>query len=474
MLLEAGDAPDDLAVRQPGQWTSLLGGRWDWAYATQPDDALGGRRIAWPRGKGIGGSSLIHAMAHLRGHRLDFDGWSALGNPGWDYASVLPFFIRSERNERGPSPFHGADGPLHVGDTRDPSDAHVAFLSAAAELGHASRADWDFNGAQQEGGAGFYQKTIRNGLRHSVADAYLGPAGARANLTVRPGAQATRLLFDRRRVVGVEFASGGRLQRVRAEREVVVCAGVIESPKLLMLSGIGHADALRRLGLPVVADVPGVGRNLQDHPRITVAYRALRDIRGSSASAGLFLRSSGRPASASPDIELFFGRGLSAPSQTLAVAFAFTQPQSRGSIELASADPLAPPLIRAGYFDSPADMAAMVEGIAIARALAHAKALAPWRGSALDPGHEASSPTDLAAFVRRSSETFFHPAGTCRMGGDGSAVVDHELRVRGVDGLRVADASIMPVVVNAPLNAACVMIGERAAASIAAGRDWSP
>jgi choline dehydrogenase len=466
LLLEAGGPATDPAVGQPGRWTSLIGGPLDWRYTTQPGRDVAGRQIAWPRGKGLGGSSLINAMAYMRGHRLDYDHWNYLGNSGWDFASVLPFFLRSEDNERGASAFHGAGGPLHVADTRDPSPAHEAFLEAAVELGYQGRPDWDFNGPQQENVAGFYQKSIRNGARHNVADAFLVPAASRRNLVVQPWARATRILFEGRRAVGVEYLVDGRLVRARASREIVVSGGVVESPKLLMLSGVGPADHLRTTGIPVVVDLPGVGRNLQDHPRVSVVHRALRPIPASSVSAGLFVRSRAGLAASSPDLHFYFGRGIDTPSPVLTVTLALGRPYSLGELTLTSADPAAAPHLQPHYLASPADAAALVAGVRLARELIHARAFAAWRGEAVDPATDARSDAELSAYVQRTCETMFHPSGTCRMGLDTQAVVDPQLRVHGVEGLRVADASIMPTVVNAAIHAACVMIGERAAAFI--------
>jgi choline dehydrogenase len=468
LLLEAGGTAVDPAVRHPGKWTSLIGGAYDWNYTTQPGAHIASRRIAWPRGKGVGGSSLINAMAYTRGHRLDFDHWNYLGNAGWDFASVLPSFIRSEDNERGASPFHGAGGPLHVADMRNPSAAHVAFLEAAIELGYQGRADWDFNGGQQENGAGFYQKSILRGERHSAADAFLTSESVRRNLTVVPHAHATRLLFDGRRATGVEYVAGGRLIRARATREIVVSAGVIETPKLLMLSGIGPADHLRRLGIAVLADLPGVGRNLQDHPRVSVAHQARAPIAASAVSCGLFVRSRADLSAASPDLHFYCGRGIDAPAQALVVTVALGRPHSTGHLTLASTDPLAAPVIDPRYLESPADVAALVEGVRLARALIRTRAFDHWRGPALDPVTDADSAAALVEYVRRSCDTMFHPAGTCRMGLDTGAVVDPRLRVHGIEGLRVADASIMPTVVNAAINAVCIMIGERVAEFIRA------
>jgi len=461
LLLEAGGPASEPALTEAGRWTSLVGGPLDWQYQTEPEPALLGRRVPWPRGKTYGGSNAISAMSYVRGHRRVFDRWAEAAGPSWSYQAVLPLFIRSERNTRGRSPVHGADGPWVVADTTDPHAGHLAFLEAARELGFDAAPDWDFDGPRQENGAGFYQKHIVEGRRHSVADAFLRPALARPNLTASPRSQATRLLFDATRVTGVEFARDGRLARARARRAVIVAAGAIESPKLLMLSGIGPADALAARGIPVVVDRPAVGANLQDHPRVSLRWEGRQVLPGSSVSAGLLTFSRTPASDAPPDIQFYVGRGLREEDRAITLTVAFTRPASRGAVSLGSADPLAPPVIRANYFTEPGDLDALVEGMRLAQALAAARAYEPLRGAPLAPGPGASSDDDRRALVRETAATMFHPVGTCRMGQDDGAVVDPELRVRGVDGLRVADASVMPTVVNCQTNAACVMIGER-------------
>jgi len=463
LVLEAGGPDTDPAIREPGRWTSLIGGPLDWRYETEPEPALNGRRIPWPRGKTYGGSSAISAMAYVRGHRLDFDGWAEAAGPAWGYRALLPYFLRSERNSRGASEFHGADGPWVVADTTDPHAGHLAFLEAARALGFQAAPDWDFDGPQQENGAGFYQKHISDGRRHSAADAFLRPALARPNVVASPRSQATRLLVEGARVAGVEFVRDGRIERARARREVVVAAGAIESPKLLLLSGVGPADHLRAHGIPVVADLPGVGANLQDHPRVSLQWEGRRVLPGSSVSAGLLTFSRSPAPSAPPDIQFYVGRGLDEEDPFITLTVAFTRPASRGSVSLRSADPLAPPIIRANYFTEPRDLDAMVEGLRLAQALAATRPYAALRGRPVAPGSEAGSPAAFRAFARETTATMFHPAGTCRMGEDQDAVVDPQLRVRGLQSLRVADASVMPRGVNCQSNAACVMIGERAA-----------
>lgn len=463
LVLEAGGPDTDPAIQDPGRWTSLLGGPLDWQYETEPEPALNGRRIPWPRGKTYGGSSAISALAYVRGHRLDFDAWAEAAGPTWSYRALLPCFLRSERNSRGASAFHGADGPWVVADTTDPHAGHLAFLEAARELGFQAAPDWDFDGAQQENGAGFYQKNISGGRRHSAADAFLRPALARPNVVVSPRSQATRLVIEGAHVTGVEFVRDGRIERARTRREVVVAAGAIESPKLLLLSGIGPAGQLRAHGLPVVADLPGVGASLQDHPRVSLRWAGRRVLPGSSVSAGLLTFSRSPAPATSPDIQFYVGRGLDEEDPFITLTVAFTRPASRGSVSLRSPDPLAPPIIRANYFTEPRDLDAVVEGLRLAQALAATRPYETLRGAPVEPGPEAASPDALRAFAHQTTATMFHPAGTCRMGQDEGAVVDPGLRVRGVQGLRVADASVMPRVVNCQTTAACVMIGERAA-----------
>ncbi len=467
LLLEAGGPDTNPLIPIIGQWTALSGSEVDWNYATQPEPGLGGRTIGWPRGKTYGGSSAIGAAAYVRGHHLDFDGWAREVGPSWSYREVLPYFVKSEDNTRGVSPFHGVGGPVAVADTTDPHAGHEAFLAGARDLGFVADPKWDFNGAQQEKGAGFYQKNLKDGRRHSAADGYLKPILGRPNLTVRPWCHVRRLLFTGTRVTGVEYLRGNTTndvivaERVRVAREVVVSAGAIETPKILMLSGLGPADHLRSRGVPVVLDLPGVGGNLHDHPRISLRWNGLTMLPRSSVSAGLLTHSGINKGA--PDLQFYVGRGLSAPDQAIAFSVVVSRPHSRGSIRLRSADPLAAPMIHAGYFSDARDMDAAVEGVRLARAIAHTKAYERLRGTAVDPLETEVSAEQVRAFIRRTASTIYHPGGTCRMGTGREAVVDAQLRVHGIDGLRVADASVMPTVVNSQTHAASVMIGERAA-----------
>jgi len=466
LLVEAGGPADDPAIRTPGQWTTLIGSAYDWQYATAPEPGLNDRIVPWPRGKVVGGSSAINAMAYVRGHRLVFDRWADAVDPSWSYAEVLPIFRALEDNSRGATAYLGAGGPQAVSDTTDPHAGHTAFLTAAGERGFAASADWDFNGAQQEDGAGFYQKNIRAGQRHSAADAFLTPVLDRPNLTVWSGALVRRVIVEGGRAAGIECTRDGQTQVVRASAGVVLSAGAIDSPKLLMLSGIGPADALGALGIPVVVDAPGVGANLHDHPRLSLRWEGLTSLPPSSVSAGLFTRSAGTPGSAPPDIQFYVGRGIDQPDSFITLTLGLSAPHSRGLLTLRSADPADAPVIHANYFQDPRDLEAMLSGVRLAQQIGTAPAYSRLRGAPIEPAADATSDDALRAFIRRSAATIFHPVGTCRMGRDEASVVDPQLRVRGVDGLWVADASVMPEVVNSQTHAACLLIGEKAATSM--------
>jgi choline dehydrogenase len=470
LLIEAGGpSANEPAITTPSRWVSLLGSAYDWNYQTAPEAGLAGRELRWPRGKAVGGSSAINAMAYVRGHQASFDAWAEAAGPTWSYRALLPLFRRIEDNSRGASEYLGAGGPLAVADTTDPHAGHLAFLEAARERGYAADPRWDFNGAQQENGAGFYQKNIRNGRRHSTADAFLVPVLGRPNLTVWSQTSARRLLFEGSRIAGVELRREGRLERITVAREVVLASGVIESPKLLMLSGIGPAAALEAQGIRVLVNAPEVGANLHDHPRVSLRWAAQRPLPGSSVSAGLLVYSeaSGSPANevtpTAPDLQFYVGRGLDVVDEFITLTVALSGPRSRGSLTLRSASPEDGPIIRAGYFSEPADLDALVTGVQLARSLAGAKAYAGLRGAPIDPAADVQTVDALRAYIRRAADTIFHPVGTCRMGTSTRAVVDPTLRVRGVQGVRVADGSVMPVSVNSQTHAACVMIGERAA-----------
>jgi len=492
VLLEAGARDTSPWLHVPiGYAKTMYHPTLSWNLVTEPEPELDGRRIAWPRGRTLGGSSAINGLLYLRGQPADYDHWRQLGCAGWSFEDVLPYFRRAEDQERGASDLHGAGGPLAVSDLRDRNPLALGFIDAAAELGF-PRND-DFNGATQEG-AGFFQVTARKGWRCSSATAYLKPARARPNLVVVTEAHATGLLMQGRRAAGVAFTQGSVARTLRATREVVLCGGAIASPHLLLLSGIGPAEELRAAGVPVVHDLPAVGRNLQDHFQARLAFRvkggslntrlqsrfgkllmgaefALRrtgPLTVSAGTAGLFARV--LPGSETPDVQFHFLPFSTAktmlelhPFPGMTISACQLRPESRGTIRLASADPMAKALIQANYLATETDRRCMVEGIKLGRRLAAAPALARWVEHEIVPGAERASDDEVLAFIRATGTTIYHPSGTCRMGGDPGSVVDPALRVRGIEGLRVADASVMPTVVSGNTNAPCIMIGEKCA-----------
>lgn len=450
-LLEAGPpAAGDPAVTTPGRWVALMGSGYDWGYATEPEPGLEGRAIAAPRGRLVGGSSGINAMAYVRGSRSGLDAWAA--NPGWGYDALQPFFVRAEQD-------------LAVSECRDPHAGHEAFLGAAGLHGFAVDRAHDFNGPSPGGVAGFYRKNIRNGRRHSAAAAFLDPIVARANLDLRTEAYATRVLVEGGRCTGVEYVHDGRVATLYAARAVVLCAGAIESPKLLLLSGIGPADRLRDVGVRPVVDLPGVGANLHDHLKLSIRWHGTTLLPGSTVSAGLFATSTW---AATPDLQFYAGRGSADADPFVTVTVSHVRPASRGHLRLRSADPMAPPAITCGYLAEPGDVRALVEGARLAQSFLASAPYAPLRRERAEPGPEVVTDRDLERFARRKVESVYHLAGSCRMGPSpaGGDVVDASLRVHGVEGLRVADASIMPVIVDAPTHAVCLAIGEKCAAML--------
>ncbi|MGO9989482.1 MAG: GMC family oxidoreductase [Steroidobacteraceae bacterium] len=491
LLLEAGGKDSSPFIHMPAGLARLVDdARVDWRYYTEPEPELNGRRLYWPRGRVLGGSSSINAMCYTRGHRLDYDEWAALGADGWDYASVLPYFRKAEDQARGSSEHHGVGGPLSVEDLAFRNPLSATFVEAAVQCG--LRRNPDFNGAVQDG-VGFYQVTQRRGRRCSTAVAYLRPAARRANLEVLTRCLSTRVLFEGRCAVGVEYRSDGALKRARADREVILAAGTIGSPQLLMLSGVGPPEELHALGIPMVADSREVGRNLQDHldfctlskctekisydfnayQELIVAVRYLLTRSGPGVSniaeAGGFLRSHLAP-DPRPDIQFHFvpaqlddhGRNrLSGHGYT--VHACGLRPLSRGYLSLRSAQPQDPPRIFASYLTDPKDLKVMLEGIRWSREILQAPAFSPFRGAEIFPGGAVVAAAGLKDVLRRKAETIYHPVGTCRMGADSSAVVDCRLRVRGVERLRVADASVMPRLIGGNTNAPTIMIAEKLA-----------
>jgi choline dehydrogenase len=485
LVVEAGGPDDDPRIHRPSAFRSLMGSPVDWHRSTAEEPHLGGRRITWPLGKVWGGGGSLSAMVYVRGHPRDFDRWSELGNAGWAWADVLPYFRKAQNQERGPSAYHGVGGPQNVADPRWVPPISRAFLEAAVEIGLPRNPD--FNGARQEG-AGLFQLNQKNGERHSAAAAYLRPALRRPNLTIESRALATRILFDGSRAVGLRYVQRGETREVTVGRELILCAGTVHTPHLLMLSGVGPAKPLGSLGIAVVRDLPGVGQNLWDHPRVAAVFESTRPLgfetpadeeqarrdydlnrtgplASNGVGAGAFVRTS--PDATLPDVELFLtadpARGV------FSVHAALMRPQSRGRVELHSADPREPPKIHAGYLAEERDLEVLIRGLRIARRLARTEALSGYRGRELGPGSAVDNEAALRSYVREHVTTFFHPVGTSRMGSDPQAVVDDQLRVRGLEGLRVVDASIMPTPIGGATHAAAVMIAEKGADLIKRG-----
>ena len=493
-LIEAGPPDTSPFIRMPGGLMFLMDNRrLNWRFSTDPEPHLNGRRLYCPRGKVLGGSSAINGMIYIRGHRGDYDGWAVEAGEDWSYDAVLPIFRELENNQRGGDAYHGSEGELYVSDVRDIDHLQLLFVASGEAAGLPPNPD--FNGAEQDG-VGLYQTTTHEGRRCSAAEAFLRPVQARPNLTVMTDSKVRRVLFDGLRATGVEVGDRrGRRQEIFCQREVVLSAGVIQSPQLLMLSGIGPSAELGRHGLAPLVDLPGVGQNLQDHIDILVSHKsahpqalgwtpraALRFLSGlwqywrsgrgllatNMTYAGGFARS--RPGLDRPDLQLhffsgimqdhgrkiMFGKGFSAHVCNL-------RPNSRGQVTLRSADPLDDPLIQFNYLGDSQDMQAMIAGLRLARRILGSPPLARWSRGEFLPGPQHQSDEELADAIRQQAETIYHPVGTCRMGRDEMSVVDPQLRVRGVSGLRVADASIMPTLISGNTNATAMLIGEKCA-----------
>lgn len=503
LLLEAGAGDDNLMIDMPAGWgkTQDPGSAFNWAFETEPEPGLGGRRVPLPRGKVLGGSSAINGLIYIRGQQQDYDDWVDAGAPGWGWAEVAPYFRRMERNLGIADAHHGQDGPIAVSDLVDPTPLAELMIQAAEQAGVPRTRD--FNGATQEG-VGFYQATLAGARRCSAAHGYLKPARGRSNLLIQTGAVVAEVLIEGGRALGVRYRVDGQERVARARAEILLCAGAIGSPQILMLSGIGPAAELARHGIALKVDAPEVGANLQDHLVVPLMWR-LKDGQASmnqrlggmrvllevlnyllrkrgamtmpAAEVGIFLRS--RPELLRPDLQ-FHLLPLSGelegekkalhrfPGYTLAPNVC--RPSSRGRLALASADATARPLLQMNYLTTDEDIDTTLAGMAWARRIAAAPALAAITASEVYPGSSASTREQLIDYARRAGSTGHHPVGTCRMGDDEAAVVDTRLAVRGVEGLRVADASVMPRLISGNTNATAIMIGERVAEFVRAAR----
>jgi choline dehydrogenase len=504
-LLEAGRPDDSPLIDTPFGIAALLRSKtYNWYYETVEQRALDGRRLYWPRGKTLGGSSSINAMIYVRGHPLDYDEWRGLGADGWGWDDLLPLFRSLERNARGADAFHGDRGELYVSDLARPNPLSEAFVRAGVETG--LPLNTDFNGARQEG-VGLYQVTQKDGRRWSAARAFLDPVRGRANLRIETEAHVARVLFAGRRAAGVEVRIGGRMRRLGARREVILCGGAVNSPQLLLLSGVGPREVLARMGIELVYELPGVGANLQDHLDVTVIVpdrtgrsyglapgavpallgafweyrrRGCGMLASNVAEAGGFARLA--PESRRPDVQFHFipalvrDHGRRLPwGHGLTLHCCLLRPKSRGSVTLRSADPFAPPRIDPAYLEDRDDLEGLLAALRLGRRIMAAPALAGASGGReLEPGPARQSDGDLAAYIRARAETIYHPVGTCRMGRDDGAVVDERLRVRGLLGLRIADASVAPRLIGGNTNALAMVIGEKAAAFVTADDDAPP
>ena len=493
LLLEAGPRDNYLWIHVPiGYGKTMFHPVYNWGFRTDPEPGTNNRAIYWPRGRGLGGSSSINGLIFVRGQHEDYDAWAAQGNEGWGWEDVLPYFKRCEDNSRGASEYHGVGGPVACTDIAAKHELIEAVLRGAGELGIPRNED--FNGATQEG-AGYYQLFTRNGLRSSSATGYLRPVRNRANLDVQVEAHATSVIFEDNRAVGVRYRQGGVDKEARADGEVILSAGALQSPQLLQLSGVGPGDLLQSKGIPVVKDLPGVGGNLQDHLQMRLMYKCTKPITTNDDLAslpgkirmglqwllhrtgplaiginqgGIFARA--LPESKTPDVQ-FHVATLSAelagaqPHPWPGFTFSVCQlrPASRGTVQIRSNDPFEPPSMKPAYLTAELDRRCAVAAVKLARSLAATPAMQPYVAEEYKPGKEARTDEDLLEFARNNGATIFHPSGTCKMGRDPMAVVDDRLRVHGIAGLRVVDCSIMPTLVSGNTHASAVMIAEKAA-----------
>ena len=493
LLIEAGPPDSHPFIHVPAGFTKLSGPRVNWGYRTVPQKNLNNREMWYPQGRTLGGGSSINAMIYTRGHKSDYDSWAKGGATGWSYHDVLPYFRKAESNARFSNEFHGVNGPLSVSDPISPLKITAAFIKAAQEVGIPFNSD--FNGAEQEG-VGYHQTTTRNGKRASAATSYLRPAKNRKNLTVVTNAQVNRVVIENSCAVAVEFQRSGSIaiERANANQEIIVTAGAIGSPKLLMLSGVGPADHLRKMGVALKIDQPNVGQNLQDHLDCYTAYDcngphsyygvdqyfrqswwALQyalfgngPLTTNIVEAGAFVKSDS--SSSIPDTQLHFlpayviDHGMMrVPGYGVCLYTNLLRPKSRGSVKLASSDPAQAPLIDPNYLDHPDDMRMAIAALRLAKELMKSPSISKYIAAERMPGHACTEDAELADYIRQWAKTDYHPVGTCKMGTDAEAVVDSNLRVLGIDALRVCDSSIMPLEISANTNAPTIMIAERAA-----------
>jgi choline dehydrogenase len=487
VLLEAGGSDKRTEIQIPVAFSKLFKSEADWNYITEPQINCNGRRMYWPRGKVLGGSTSINAMIYIRGHARNFDEWAALGNPGWSYADLLPYFKKAEHQTRGANAYHGIGGAMNIDDHRDPHILSKTFIEAGKTIGIPENKD--FNGAKQEG-VGFFQVTQKNGARHSAASAYLVPALKRPNLQVVTYAHVTKIIFEGKKAVGVAYRVGNELKEVRCQKEVILSGGSINSPQLLLLSGVGNGKELQALGISVVHNLAGVGLNLQDHLLAGVMWQSTKPITLTTAESPLniakyllfrkgaltsnvaevggFVRID--PTAPVPDLQFHFApsfyveHGFKNPEgHGFAIGAIVVQPHSRGTLKLHTADAMVQPAIQPNYYEDERDLQTMVDGCRLARRIGESAPFAPYRGDEVFPGKAVASPSELRDFVRSISETLYHPVGTCKMGHDRLAVVDAHLKVHGISGLRVVDASVMPIITNGNTQAPTIAIAEKAA-----------
>jgi choline dehydrogenase len=504
LLIEAGGRDKSMIIHMPAGIPALIGkpNPFNWYYETEGQLHLNNRRLYWPRGRGWGGSSSINGMIYIRGHARDYDHWRQMGCEGWSFADVLPYFRRAEANENGGDDFHGSEGPLHVSNPRSGNPLFRTFVQAGLQAGHPGTGD--FNGAQQEG-FGPYQLTIHNGRRWSAASAYLTPILSRTNLTIESNALVSRVLFEGKRASGVEFVQDKEKKQAQASREVILSGGAVNTPQVLLLSGIGDPEVLKRFEIPLVQALKGVGQNLQDHLDCSIQYESSQPVTlfsqsnpinalktglqyvlfkkglatGQGLESGAFLKS--RPDLETPDLQFHFIAALMtdhtrkrADRHGFMAHVCQLRPQSRGTISIKSADPTVAAVIQPNYLEAEEDRRALREGTKMAREIFAQEAFDPYRGPELMPGAHVMKDDQIDAWIRKTAETIYHPVGSAKMGKEDDCVVDPQLRVYGVEGLRVVDASVMPALVSGNTNAPTIMIAEKASDMILGRQALAP